>query len=123
MSQLTAAELAQMRSDIEELFPDTCNVLSLTTTDDGQGSHTEAWGTATAAAACRLDIKSGRETLASGAIQTYSRTMLSIAQSVTISTANQIEHGSLTYNVKSVNQDASWLAVKRAELEVIRCPQ
>lgn len=121
MSQLlTTAEIAQMRVDIEKLLPDTCNVLSLTTTDDGQGHYSEAWGTATANAACRLDVKSGREQLASGAYQTYSKTMLSIPQSVTITTANQVEHGSLTYDVKVVNQDASWLAVKRAELEVIR---
>jgi head-tail adaptor len=115
---LTAAELVRMRTDIESLMPDTCHILSLTTTPDGQGGQTESWGTVTAA--CRLDFISGREALVSAAIQPFSRAMLSVAQSAAITTANRVVHGGVTYNVQSVNQDASWLAVKRCILEAVR---
>ncbi len=120
MTGLTTAELAQMRTDIESLMPDTCSILSLTLTSDGQGGQTEAWGTATAGAACRLDFLGGKEALASGAIQPYTRAILSIAQSATITTANRVLHGGITYNVQSVNLDASWLAAKRCTLEAVR---
>ncbi len=43
---LTARELAQMRADIEDLFPDTCDILSVAYTADSEGGFAEAWGTA-----------------------------------------------------------------------------
>ena len=41
---LTARELAQMRADIEDLFPDTCDILSVAYTSDSEGGFAEAWG-------------------------------------------------------------------------------
>ena len=34
---LTVKELAQMRADIEDLMPDTCDILSVAYTSDGEG--------------------------------------------------------------------------------------
>lgn len=114
---LTARELAQMRADINDLLPDTCDILSVAYTADGEGGFTEAWGTATANVACRIDYRSGTERLASGAIQPYSKAVLSVPYSTTISKTNRVKSGGYTWAIISLNDGQSWQAVKRAELE------
>jgi SPP1 family predicted phage head-tail adaptor len=119
MTALTAAELTQMRTDVNNLMPDTCNILSLTNTSDGQGGFSEAWGTATAGIKCRIDKRSGRESVAAGAVQTFGTWVMTLPSDTTITSAHRVEHGSETYNVVHVDSDKSWLASVRAELDVI----
>lgn len=114
----TTAEIASMRTDLEAVaLPDTCNILSVTQTADGQGGFTDAWGTASASVACRLDQKTGMEAQAGGAIQPFSSWVLSVPQATTLTTDHRVEHGGQTYNVISVDDDGSWQVVKRAQLE------
>jgi len=120
MTQLSSADLAGMRSAVEELFPDTCDILSLTIVADGQGGQTETWGTATASAKCRFDFVSGDEQMAAGAEQVYKRAMLSLHYDTVITPANRILYEGNTYNVISVNDTTSWIVAKRAEVELIR---
>ena len=116
---LSNDELTDMRSTIQDyLLPDTCNILSLTSTSDGAGGFTDTWGTATASLACRLDRQGGRYTDMDGGVQTYKKLVLSLPYNATITEANRVEHGTNTYQVVSVNE-GSWLAVKRAEVEKI----
>ncbi len=117
MSWLSANELAQMRADVANLLPDTCTILSVAYTSDSEGGLTEAWGTATASVACRLDFIAGREMEAGGAIQPYTKVMLSLPYSATLATDNRVKVGSETYAVKSVNNGQSWNVAIRAELE------
>lgn len=114
---LSNAELVSMRADIADLLPDTCSILSLTTTPDGQGGVTETWGTATASVSCRLDAYRGKEALAGGAIQPFNTYVLTVPYDTTITTANKIEHSSTTYNVTSVDADKSWPITMRVYLE------
>jgi len=114
---LTAKELAQMRADIEDLMPDTCDILSVAYTSDGEGGMAETWGTATAGVHCRIDYRSGRETMTGGAIQPYNKAVLSLPYNTPISTTNRVKSGDYTWAVKSLNDGQSWQAVKRAELE------
>lgn len=114
---LTARELAQMRADIEDLFPDTCDILSVAYTSDSEGGFAEAWGTATAGVHCRIDYRSGTERMTGGAIQPYSKAVLSIPYNTTISKTNRVKSGSYTWAIVSLNDGQSWQAVKRAELE------
>lgn len=116
---LTAVELAQMRTDIETLLPDTCNLLTATNTSDGQGGYTQAWGTAASGVACRLDEIRSRETLAGAALRPTGQYMLSLPHSATITAAYRVEHGGLTYAVVGLNTDVSWRAVQRATLEKV----
>jgi head-tail adaptor len=51
---LTDAELAQLRSDIGELLPDTCQIQRSTDTTDDHGNVSEGW-TTVATTSCRLD--------------------------------------------------------------------
>jgi len=117
MPALTASELAVMQDAIEELFPDTCNVCTLTNSPDGEGGWTTTRGTSGTAIACRLDVVQGREMLAGGAIQSFTAYMLSLPHDTTVAPANLIEHSSVDYTVKSVNRNQSWKAVVRVELE------
>lgn len=117
MSAIDTAMLTAMRSAIGELLPDTCNVLSVTNTPDGMGGNTQSWGTAGTAIACRLDMQTGMETDVGGAIQPFTRFILSVPYDTTVANANRIEHNSVTYSVISVNTNQSWIAVKRVELE------
>ena len=114
---LTARELAQMRADIEDLFPDTCDILSVAYTADSEGGFAEAWGTATAGVKCRIDYRSGRENLMGGAIQPYSKAVLSVPYNTTISLTNRVKSGDYVWSILSINEGQSWQAVKRAELE------
>ena len=116
---LTSAMLTQMRTDIETLMPDVCNILAGTITSDGQGGWTEAWGTASAGVSCRIDKRSGREGVSAGAVQTFGTWVLTLPHDTTITAANRVEHGSATYSVVHVDDDKSWIASVRAELEVV----
>ena len=121
-NEVTSAELELIRSDIEGLtLPDTCSLLTLTQTADGQGGFTDAWGTATASVACRMDRPSGRflseeEQFAAG-IRPFSRYILTVAHDTTLTEQYRVEHGGNTYNVISVTDDASWMGARRAILE------
>ena len=114
---LTARELAQMRADIEDLFPDTCDILSVAYTSDSEGGFAEAWGTATAGVHCRIDYHSGTERMTGGAIQPYNKAVISLPYNTTISATNRIKSGAYTWSILSLNDGQSWQAVKRAELE------
>lgn len=119
---LEAADLAYMRESIAELLPDTCNILSVTETADGQGGISQTWGTASASVSCRIDvIRDPRmdELRAGASVRNFQATFLSLPYSATVTVSNRVEHGGLTYNVVSTNTDQSWIAVKRVELERI----
>ena len=116
---LDASMLAAMREAIDDLLPDTCNILSVTRTADGKGGWTETWGTASASVACRLDMKSGMEQVQGGGVQPYKSYMLSLPYSTTITTDYRVVHSGITYEVKTVNTSQSWIAVRRVELEVL----
>jgi hypothetical protein len=109
-----------MRADIEETaLPDTCSILAVTRTADGQGGFTEAWGTATGGTAvpCRLDSKGGGRSPVAAAQRDYSGWVLTVAHDVALTTDHRVEHGGETYNVLSVNDDGSWPLCLRASLE------
>lgn len=115
-NMLSAAELLYMRDSTELLMPDTCNIVSITNTPDGEGGSTQTRGTV-GTSICRLDAIQGREQVTGGAIQPYITYMMSLPYDVTVVPAYIIEHSSVDYAVKSVNRGQSWKAVVRVELE------
>lgn len=114
---LTARELMQMQADINDLLPDTCDILTVAYTSDSEGGFTETWGTATAGVKCRIDYRSGTERMTGGAIQPYNKAVISLPYNTTISATNRIKSGAYTWSILSLNDGQSWQAVKRAELE------
>lgn len=114
---LSDAELARIRTDIEDLtLPDTCTILTGTVTADGAGGVTQAWGTTSTNVACRLDAHKGYEQLGGDAIRPFQEFILTLPQATSITAQQRVEHGSVTYNVISVNA-GSWLGCKRVVLE------
>lgn len=114
---ITSAELTQMRVDILDLLPDTCALLTVTHSSDGQGGNTDTWGTATASVACRLDQKKASEVIVSAGVRPFSGWMLTLPYNTTINEQYRIEHGGNTYNVISVDGDKSWSVTIRAEVD------
>ncbi len=115
---LPAAELDQLRADLETCLPDTCNILSMTRASDSQGSWIETWGTASLTVACRLDFILGGEAVTAGALGPYTRAIVTLPQETTITAQNRVEHDGNTYTVQAVNL-GSWLGVKRATVQKI----
>lgn len=118
---LSSDELSSIRADIALMLPDTCNLLSASQSPDSYGGVTETWGTVTGGTAvpCRLDYKSGTRMLTGGAIQSYTGWMLTLPYSTTITTGYRVQHGGYTYTVKVVEDDKSWKASTRAQVERI----
>ena len=115
-----STELTRIRTDMQaRLMPDTCNILEVTQTADGQGGFTDSWGTATGgtAVACRLDGVRGNEQYEGAAIRPYHTYVLTLPHDTTISGTNRVEVGSNTFNVTSIDTDKSWSACVRVYLE------
>lgn len=122
MPILSNAQITLARTTLETSFPDTCNILSVTLTSDGQGGNTEAWGTATASVSCRLDPVPGlvgRESMTGQASQDYKVYILTVPHSTTITEAHRIEVNSNTFSVTSVDRAKSWALDRRAIVERI----
>jgi head-tail adaptor len=115
---LSAADLSYMRSSINELFPDTCNILSLSWSSDGEGSQTEAWGTLSSSA-CRVDYGHGKEAVTGAALMPYQKAVISMPYDAVVTTANRIELGSNVFSIQAVNQAQSWQGVTRCASELI----
>lgn len=119
---ISQRELDEMRDAIGDLFPDVCNVLTVTETADGYGGVTQAWGTAVRNAPCRVDIRtdlrsSNLEKVAGASLKPFQVAVISLKYSIALTDQNRIEHNGITYNVKPVNSDSSWRVVTRAELQ------
>ena len=118
MSAIDSTMLAAMRAAIATLLPDTAQVITITRTPDGMGGQSETRATASAIP-FRLDMESGSEMTAGGALQPYTQYRGSLPYDATITTANQLLHSGITYAVTSVNTSQSWKAVTRVTLEKI----
>ena len=120
MPTLSNSEISAMRSTIEtEALPDTCNILSVTQTSDGQGGFTESWGTATTGVACRLDNTSSRELLSGEQIEHFTGWMLTLPHDTSIAAGNRVEIGSDQYNVVGFDDGKSWPLDLRVLLEQV----
>lgn len=121
MSELSASELAQIRADIANTFPDTCSILGKTSTSDGAGGWTDTAGTITGGTAvpCRIDFASGygKESMSNATLTPFKSGVVSMAWDKTITTANQIQIGTVVYNITGVNTGQSWIGVKRCTVE------
>ena len=113
----TAADLNEIISAINELLPDTCNLLAATITADGYGGYTQAWGTASSNVPCRIDSMKGQEQLAGGAIMPFHTFVMTFPATTSIIEQNRVQMGTTYYQVRSVDYDKSWIASKRAYVE------
>lgn len=111
--------LAAMREAIAELLPDTCDILTVTQTSNGQGGLNETWAVAYSDVPCRLDVISKREAAQGGAVQQFTGHVLSLPYDTTISDNDRVEIDDVTYAVTGINDGQSWKAVKRVYVEAV----
>src|SRR5512146_1923019 len=100
-------ELDALRSEIDKLLPDTCQILARTAVADGMGEQSETW-TVAAEAPCRLDAEVKGEGIAGAGLQPYERYSLTLPFETELTGANRVKIGDTTYNVIGVNLSPSW---------------
>lgn len=117
----TLDELTSMQDAIENTaLTQTCHILSLTPTSDGQGGFTNVVGTVSTFIPCRLDTRTVREVMAGGGINEFSQLVLTLPADTTIIRDDQIQLGSKRYNIiGSSNRNSSWIAALRLIVEEI----
>ena len=116
---LSKRELKEMQDAVSGLYPDVAQILSVTSTADGQGGFTEAWGTLTRNVPCRIDALVGSERQTDGSLRAFTTLEVTFAFDVTVSEANRIEVGDNVYHVTYVAPDQSWAVEKTAQVERI----
>ena len=115
---IPATELAAMRTELDKLLPDTCDIMGMTSTNDGAGNEIQTWEIVTASVPCRMDFIAGNEAVITGELKPFTRAVLTLAWDTVITEQNRVSHGGNTYTVQAVNL-GSWLGVKRASVEII----
>jgi hypothetical protein len=114
MTMLTAAELSALRTDVLETLPDTCVILRATATNSN-GYPSEAWGTAVASAACRLDpVRQQDAGVIADREAGVTYWQLTLAYDADVADGDRIVHSSVTYEVQQLHGTHSNRIVKRA---------
>jgi hypothetical protein len=126
---LSRRELADIRIATEGLMPDTCHILSVTNTSDGQGGIVQTWGTAIANVRCRIDsflsrgqasMRGGGEMVTGGAVAEYTRWIVSVPYDTAVGETNRIQmRDGNTYNIISLDEGKSWNAELRVTVEKV----
>lgn len=115
---LSDAELADLRTEIVGLLPDTCSIMRPTYTNN-KGKAIETWGTAVASANCRVDPSSQRQSndQAVGAQESgAARWQLTVEWDCDIQDGDRIVFNSKIYQIEQLHEDHSLRAVRRAIL-------
>lgn len=115
---LSTLEIAQLRADQTDYFPDTCTLQTVARTSDDQGGWTDAWSNTHASVSCRLSpIKASLvETLEGDQVSAASRWILSVAHNQTIAEDMRVVHDSETYEIEHLEDTHSNRTARRAYL-------
>lgn len=121
MTWLTDSELTQLRLDVVETLPSTCDILRPTATNTN-GYVTDAYGTAVASAPCRFDpdtLRKDVQVIAGGAadIAAY---VVTLEYDTDIQDGDRLRYEGDTYNVNSLWESHSSRIVRRARVALIR---
>ena len=121
---LTAAELSDMRTAINDLLPGTGDFYSIGNTPDGFGGYTEGTTIVTGGSNVpyRLDPLQGEEQLASGEIKPFYRYRLTVPHNygTVIDSTMMFKAGTVYYHIHSIDNvhgDKSWAGSTRIILE------
>jgi len=115
---LTTLELAQLRADQLDYWPDTCTIQTVTQTRDTQGGWTETWANTYTSVACRVApmLSQQQEEIQGEQVQALSRWVLTVAHNQALSEAMRVVHDSETYEVDHLEDTHSNRTAKRAYL-------
>ncbi len=115
---LSTLEIAQLRGDQGDYFPDTATLQTVARTSDNQGGFTEVWSNTYTSVACRVSpIRASLvETLEGDQISAASRWILSVAHNQAISEDMRVVHDSETYEIEHLEDTHSNRTARRAYL-------
>ena len=120
---LTTNDLVWMRSTLESLLTDTCDIARAVPTSDGQGGFTSTWSTVYSGVACRLEVVQGVRALLqqpiAGGLKSVGEYTLVVPSATDLQANDHVTINSIAYNVESVNDKESWLAAIEAEVKLI----
>lgn len=121
MPLLTAAELAQLRSDLNDLLPDTCTILRPSFTNN-YGDSDVTWGTATASAPCRFDPDTSRKDIETigGRDNGIARYIVTLQYNATVFDGDRLGFGGKTYQITELHGEHSARAVKRLKASLVQ---
>jgi hypothetical protein len=124
MTYLSAAELAQMRADVVNMLPDTCDIQAKTEASDGAGGVTYTWSAVTdgAGVACRVDPLSGRDELAVEiSRETLAEAMrLTVAWDAPLDAGERVLIGGVAWEILSKDVAHSWRVSRRAVIGLVK---
>ena len=115
---LSTLEIAQLRGDQDDYFPDTATLQTVARTSDDQGGLTEVWSNTYTSVSCRLaPIRASLvETPEGDQISAASRWILSVAYSQVIAEDMRVVHDSETYEIEHLEDTHSNRTARRAYL-------
>ena len=115
---LTTVELAQLRADQADYWPDTCTIQTRANTRDTQGGFTPTFTSTYTSVSCRLApmTQSGVETIEGGQVTAVSRWVLTVAYNQALDETMRVVHASETFEVEHLEDTHSNRTAKRAYL-------
>ncbi len=114
---LTTGELADLRATADDFLPGTCTIQVKTEGVDALGGGTASWANTYTAVACRLDpLSPGSEVVRNFALEGESTYMLLLKYDQAITLENRVFFGGVTYEVRAVMDQHSYVTAKRAVL-------
>lgn len=115
---LSSEELTSLKSAVEDHFPDTCIIQTVTESVDATGGVVHTWANTYTGIACRLDqgFGFGSENVNDAALEGKSIYDLSLPSAQAISLEDRVIFNSKTYDVASVQDAHSDEIVRKARL-------
>ena len=119
---VTAAELAQLRTDAEVWLMDTCTIQTLTQTTDALGGVVVSYANTYTDILCRIDPVSASttaEVVRNSALESVSYYQISLKHDQPIGANNRVVHNGTTYEVIRMIGNNSLVTLTRAILAVV----
>ena len=118
---LSTLEIAQLRADQADYWPDTCTLQTRTLASDGMGGQTETWANTYTGVACRVSPQQvGRgESIQANQVAATTSWVLTVAYNQTLAETMRCVHGGETYEIMELEDTHSNRTAKRAYMRRI----
>lgn len=109
---ISAADLASMRSAMDQSLPDSCDVVRATIASDGAGGETTGWASV-ATVACRVSPATGREGLIAAALASVGPWIVTVPAETDAGVTDRIAWRGRTFEISSVLAPSTWEIARR----------
>ena len=116
MNDMTATELARMRTTQESAMPGTCTIQYPTIANDSIGQPVKSWAARATGVACRMSPRTIRERILGARETPVGDWVLTVAHDQTIETGDRVLYDSRTFDVVGVETNESYETATRADL-------